>query len=232
MTGARSCDAEHEACRRNDTVVRTEHGGAQPAYAVGAVPFRMSASRSHRDRPLESRSAMRRSDGGGELLRQRSSGVTQERAPPRSKFEELPTQGRQLVLGRVIDDVIGDDACGSLWPVLLGIVPEVGQGGSRAGHQHRVDALEVATNLREELVLRSNFGAVLRGRMHMRVHVKGSHRTRIDLQDVRVMVVDPDDCMGRRCDGCAHESTPAALANSANAVIALALYINEGPPPM
>ena len=133
----------------------------------------------------------------------------------------------------MIDDVVSGDTRGSLRPMLLGVVPEVDQGRLPASHQHRADALETAANLGEEFVLRADFGAVLSRRMHVCLHRTRLDGTRIDLQNVRLMVVDPDNGVGCRGEWCVHERISDAFAvNSANAVIALALYINEGPPPM
>ena len=144
------------------------------------------------------------------------------RAASRSKLEELPGQSCQLILGRMVDDIVGGEALGSLRPMLLGVVSEVGQGRLSAGHQDRIDALETVADLRKELMLRTNFGAVLSRRMHTCPHVTRLHGGRIDLQNVGVVMVDPHDGVGCRSDGRVHELVSNAFVNSANADIALA----------
>jgi len=47
VTRAGSRDTDHEAGRRHQAVVGAQHRGAQPAYALGAMTFRVAAQRSH-----------------------------------------------------------------------------------------------------------------------------------------------------------------------------------------
>ena len=69
-----------------------------------------------------------------------------------SQLEELPAEGCQLVVGRMVDDVESGDARRRLRPMLLDIVAEVRECSSRTGHQRGIDSIETAAHVGEEFM--------------------------------------------------------------------------------
>jgi hypothetical protein len=134
-------------------------------------------------------------------------GAAPTRVVAGSELEKLSALGEQLIFGWTIDDVIRNDSRGSVRPMFVDVVPEVDQRSFRTCHQHSVDGVETGADRGEELMLRANFGSVLRRRMSIQA---------IAWVVAAMMVV----LTFQICD---------AFANSANGVIAWALCIDEGP---
>ncbi len=89
--------------------------------------------------------------------------------------------------------VAADDALRSQRPVHVHTVPEVGQLGVAADHQHFSNAVECITNLAEELVLGAHVAAVLARELQVLVYLALHHRFGAELQQLCRLMIDERD---------------------------------------
>jgi hypothetical protein len=108
------------------------------------------------------------------------------------RVEVLASESDELVLARMVDHFVTDDANRGLRPVLVRVVTKVGSRGVRAGHEDLGDAVERIANLSEELVLSPYCTAVLRGVVGMRTDLLLQYLVGVELQDLRGLVIGPD----------------------------------------
>ena len=84
-----------------------------------------------------------------------------------------------------------DDLPADRRAMLFDIVPEVGQAGFRAHHQHFGDAGQRVADLGLVLMLGAHAAAMLARVMRMRLDLLRLDVLGVELQDLRALVVDP-----------------------------------------
>jgi hypothetical protein len=95
----------------------------------------------------------------------------------------------------MVDHFVADDACRGQGPVLVDVVPEVGDSRAAAGHQHLGDAFHRIADRPEELVLVAYAARVLAREMQVLVDLALDHLLRIELQHLGGLVIDKGNRM-------------------------------------
>ena len=110
--------------------------------------------------------------------------------------EILARQRHELVVRRVVDDVVTDDALGRMRPVLGDVVTKVRERLARARDQHLGDTVERVAHLAEILVLRPHAAAVLTCVVMVTADLLRLHVLGIEPEHLGGLVIDPDDGVG------------------------------------
>ena len=107
----------------------------------------------------------------------------------------------ELVLRWMIDDFVPRDPRSYQRSMLLGVVSEVRNCGTRAGYEHCFDTIKSAADVAEELVLSAHFAVMLARVVTVSADLLRLNVCCIELQHLGCLVVGPYD---RVCD--AHDS--------------------------
>ena len=92
----------------------------------------------------------------------------------------------------MIGDLPADDLLGHRRAMLVDVVAEIGLRGVRAGREDLGHAGQRRADLAEELVLGPHRAAVLASVVRVRGNLVGLDVLGIELQDLRVVMVDPN----------------------------------------